>query len=336
MSFRSIIFPYLCVLGILGLPTSLNRSIQEYVMCLWSEMFLWHSSHITDVSINRSYLSSISHKNSLKQEKKKYPHVMANVILHAHGDWSHVLWVDQGENAHPFPIQQNCPVLVDDVLIGIVDFVGHSVSRIRLLSDPFVRPAVRVVRRGIDRYELSCASKKIQSAIEKYPNLMPSKKFSNALHKLLNCFVQKLPEEEGVRLAKGELQGAVSYGSPMLFRGVGFNYEYRDEYGERRDLRTGQKQIAEPKIPLILPGDLLETSGFDGHFPRGLRVATVLSVSPLPEGATSYDILVKSEIPHFEDVEYVTIIPPQPQEVHESPNHFQGMYQNICEEMAKK
>lgn len=110
-------------------------------------------------------------------------------------------------------------------------------------------------------------------------------------------------------LAKGELQGS----GKSLFRarghhlrGVGFNYDFADSEGPARVLRG----VEEAKSPLIKAGDLLVTTGMDGIFPAGLKVAFVTEVAPLNESACSYEIEARTILPNLENLSFVTILPP--------------------------
>jgi len=268
-----------------------------------------------------SHLSSWAHSQAeemrcaLSQAKSlDFPHLVSPVLFQAQTSWSNTLWINAGtETKAPFPITKNCPVLSGNSLIGIIDFVAKNACRVRLLSDPTVHPAVRVVRTNSTNRRALYATKELLNTLENNPDssrpeLIP------ALTRLLSHFAESLPEPAKVRLAKGELLGADHPSEPTVWRGVGFNYDTADSEGEPRDLRTGQRTVHDSKLPLIQPGDLLETSGLDGFFPRGLHVAIVTEVFPLEEGATSYQILAKTEAPEFPHFDFLTIIAPQPQE----------------------
>ena len=248
--------------------------------------------------------------------EEKYPFYIANVVYQANTPWSSTVWIDVGSQTEhvPFAIQKNCPVISRDTLVGVVDYVGTRSSRVRLICDPFVKPAVRVVRGGAHLRQLMAAAQKIRGAVTVQPTLLPKPELAVALTKLLDCLVQSLPADTEMRLAKGELQGAEYPSSPTILRGVGFNYDFGDEEGPSRDLRNGQRSVQDQKILLIKPGDELETSGLDGLFPRGLRVATVATVFPLEEGAISYRILAKIESSEFPNFDYLTVLPTQPQD----------------------
>ncbi len=102
---------------------------------------------------------------------------------------------------------------------------------------------------------------------------------------------------------KGELKGIRKSGfraRSMLLQGVGFNYDFEDEEGPSRDLRSDQ---------IISEGDTLITTGLDGVFPGGLGVGKVTKVHPLKEGASSYEVDLTSFIENFNTISFVTVLP---------------------------
>ncbi len=126
------------------------------------------------------------------------------------------------------------------------------------------------------------------------------------------------------RLAKGELRGALKIVGKGEYRlkGVGFNYDYPDEEGPARDLRTGQIKDSlnkSAKIPLIRVDDLLVTSGLDGVFPADLEVATVTKIYPLKEGDYYYQIEAKPCIENLHDLSLVFVIQPIDFDCHDTP-----------------
>lgn len=244
---------------------------------------------------------------SAEKELGDGPQCVCRVIFQGSAPWDTTLWVDAGRRDG---IVANSPVLVNDILIGIIDFAGDGASRVRLLSDPRVRPAVRVVRATPDVREVVRAIRSLKCFVDGESSIFPRPELSSTFSKLLDCLQQSLPSVQELFLAKGELQGAEYPSSPGIWKGVGFNYEFDDE-GPRRDLRTGQIRPSDQKIALICPGDSLETSGLDGVFPKGLRVAVVEVVFPIEEGAISYTVLARTEAENFPNFEFVTIIPPQ-------------------------
>ena len=117
------------------------------------------------------------------------------------------------------------------------------------------------------------------------------------------------------RLAKGELRGtktpAWRQEQPILM-GVGFNYDFSDEEGPARELRSGKplSQALLPTMPIIQQGDQLETTGLDGIFPPGLEVATVSRITPLQEGDYYYEIEAVPTFTQFHSLNSLYILPP--------------------------
>lgn len=117
-------------------------------------------------------------------------------------------------------------------------------------------------------------------------------------------------------LAKGELQGSsmpLWRTESKILKGTGFNYDFADQEGPGRDLRTGKPldQSKTPAIPIIKTGDLLVTTGMDGVFPAGLEVAVVTKIFPLREGDYYYELEAIPSAESLEDLTFVFILPPQ-------------------------
>lgn len=206
--------------------------------------------------------------------------IPARVIFRSPQSWNSSLWVNVGtadNEGYDRPvIVKNSPVLVGDSVIGILDFVGRRQSRVRLITDSEISLSVRAVRET----QLSDQETK-------------------------KCF-----------LAKGELHGD----SAPLWRtqgeklkGIGFNYDFPDEKGPARDLRSGatvKKDPHLPALPLISIGDRLVTTGMDGVFPEELKVAEVTYIEPLKEGDYYYELEAKPTAGSLEDLSLVFIIAP--------------------------
>lgn len=117
----------------------------------------------------------------------------------------------------------------------------------------------------------------------------------------LNPFVRVV--RKGVYLAKGEMNGRAKPafrrpGTTLL--GTGFNYDFPDKEGPAKGLRED----------ILKPGDLLVTTGLDGVFPKGLKVARVVKVFPLKEGDFYYDLEAESLAGTLNDLEQLHVIPP--------------------------
>jgi hypothetical protein len=323
MSSRTLILPlWASAAVLLGLPEETNQTIQKAAAGAVTSALRNPSSCIPSEE-NENAMAAWAQERDMEDQEAlldaaclddKYPFYVANVVYQANTPWSTTVWIDVGSQTEhvPFVIEKNCPIVFRDILVGVVDYVGTKASRVRLICDPSVKPAVRVVRGGAHSRQLMAAAQQIRGAVTVQPTLLPKPELASTLTKLLDCLIQSLPADSEERLAKGELQGAEYPSSPTLLRGVGFNYDFSDEEGPARDLRNGQRSIQDQKILLIKPGDELETSGLDGVFPRGLRVATVATVFPLEEGAISYRILAKIESSEFPNFDHLTVLPTQP------------------------
>lgn len=197
--------------------------------------------------------------------------IPAKVVFREPASWNSRLWLNVGEKDNEKlrrkVIAKNSPVVVGTALVGVVEHVGPTQSRVRLLSDAGLTPSVRAAR-----------------------------------------------GEE--LLAKGEVHG----NSAPLWRcpnqtlyGIGFNYDYRDQEGPARDLRSGAPLSGSKKgeaLPLLKIGDLLITTGMDGIFPPGLSVGVVTRIGPLKEGACSYELEARAAIGKLHELAHVRVLPP--------------------------
>ncbi len=226
----------------------------------------------------------------------------AQVIYRDPSLWSSSLWVNVGEKTNKAlgkkVIAKNSPVLADNALVGVVEFVGEKQSRVRLITDSGFCPSVRVYRGGLQNRELARQIDILLRLIEKRDDFEKEGILSQ-----LKTFKENLGIywEDGY-LAKGELHGSSSpfwrSRSPLL-KGIGFNYDFPDEYS--RDAK---------KAPILKEGDLLVTTGLDGIFPPGLSVGTVIRIAPQQIGSYAFEIEVRSSICNLNDLQTLFIIPP--------------------------
>ncbi|MCB1107123.1 MAG: hypothetical protein KDK76_03405 [Chlamydiia bacterium] len=117
-------------------------------------------------------------------------------------------------------------------------------------------------------------------------------------------------------LAKGELYGS---SSPLwrkrsdILSGIGFNYDFEDEEGGARELRSGRPLNHlnhEDSLSLIEVGDLLVTTGMDGVFPKDIPVAIVSKLETLREGAVSIEIEARLCCGNLDNLQSVAVLPP--------------------------
>ncbi|MBS0606525.1 MAG: hypothetical protein KF898_01800 [Parachlamydiales bacterium] len=247
----------------------------------------------------------------------------AQVIFREPSSWSSSIWLNVGEQDNlrigkPV-VSKNSPVLVGTSIVGIVEYVGKRQSRVRLVTDSRLRPSVRVARgREQNRYLMEHVEA-LLFAFEVRQDLFSTRDEVQGLSQQLNYLKSLLAHQSGDSyLAKGELYGSSSplwRSRSQVLKGVGFNYDFSDREGASRDLRTGivyghpQNRYAEP-VSILNTGDLLVTTGFDGVFPPGLRVAIVSKVEQLKEGASSYEIEAVSTAGNLDELSHVFVLPP--------------------------
>jgi len=202
--------------------------------------------------------------------------IPARIIFRPQSSWNSSFWVNVGtatnETLGVHTIAKNSPVLVGTSVIGVIDYVGKNQSRVRLITDSNLTPSVRVVRSNFH-------------------------------------------DEDPLFLAKGEIHGS----NKTLWRaqeneliGVGFNYDFADEHGSARDLRTGiptDSDNSELAMSIVQNGDLLVTTGLDGVFPAELPIATVTKVHPLKEGDYTYNLDATPVAGNLDELSLVFIIP---------------------------
>jgi cell shape-determining protein MreC len=256
------------------------------------------------------------------EEESETPPMAARVVYRPFDNWNHSLWVDVGweNNRNPeYPvIAKDSPVVLGNAVVGVVDCVGKRHSRVRLLTDPGVVPSVRVARGRPESLSLLYSVDELLDSVNEQPALLgqtPETRL-NLLTSLETLKADLLSQEVEVYLAKGELcgvQGTQWRKHSPLLHGRGFNYDFSDAKGSSRNLRSGKLEDDPNAAPiaLIRPQDLLVTTGMDGIFPPGLRVATVKEVSPLREGAYTYDLTAKPAASSLQTLTTVFILPPQ-------------------------
>ncbi len=230
--------------------------------------------------------------------------VSCRVIFREPASWSSSFWINVGERTNKIlaknVIAKNSPVVVGTSIVGVVEYVGYRRSRVRLISDSGLTPSVRAVRGGEQN---RCVLEHLDAVLE---DLSTRGEFRAGFDVLNGVKKAVLAKTESVYLAKGEVTGnsAPLWRSRGLkLRGVGFNYDFADEEGPARPLLSSEQ-------PLIKEGDLLVTTGMDGVFPAGLRVAQVTKIEPLREGGTSYELEAKAAAGNLDELVYVSVFPP--------------------------
>lgn len=247
--------------------------------------------------------------------------VPARVIFRSPSSWSSSLWIDAGraenEEIGREVIQVNSPVVVGDAIVGVVDYVGLHQSRVRLITDSGLRPSVRVARGAPQDLYMIEHLQALSGALATRNDLFENSREKNLALKSLEKIKETLqPERESLLLAKGEMHGSSqplwrSHGQKL--KGIGFNYDYPDNEGPARDLRSGEPLNAPDGFkaePLIKEDDLLVTTGFDGLFPPGLRVASVTMIHLLREGDYFYELEALPSAGDLNELSLLFVLPP--------------------------
>jgi rod shape-determining protein MreC len=243
------------------------------------------------------------------------PSIIGKVIFRETASWSSSFWINLGEKTNQALgkklIAKNSPVVVGTSVLGIVEYVGQHRSRVRLITDSSIAPSVRILRGSEQTKVIADQARKLLVMLESYNGISKDQ----PIKKELNQFLQNLhPDKENFYLAKGEMRGMrgpLFRSRNALLQGVGFNYDFEDEEGPSRDLRSGKPvNQATEEVALVKKGDVLVTTGMDGIFPAGLRVGQVTEVHPLREGASAYELDALPLIGNFDNISFVAVLPP--------------------------
>lgn len=240
--------------------------------------------------------------------------IPARVIFRSPNSWSSSIWINVGAKDNnqlgKNVISRNSPVIIGNSVVGVIDYVGKRQSRVRLITDSAVAPSVRAVRGQPQNRRLIDSIAALQLDLAE---LLPENEY---LQEELDSAVRELAREgRSWYLAKGELRG----NSEPLWRaagsqlqGIGFNYDFADSFGPARDLRTGEPIGADGEpISILEEEDLLVTTGMDGIFPPGLRVAKVTRVEMLREGDYYYELQAIPTAGDLNELNLVFVIPSQ-------------------------
>ncbi len=258
-------------------------------------------------------------KGILKSELQAIP---AKIIYREPISWSSSIWINVGEKNNQklqkVIVKKDSPVVLGNSLVGIVEYVGKTKSRVRLITDSGLVPSVRVVRGPMQDRALYRLIKNLSELLHTKETLFETAKEKKEMMSHLENLMNRLSAANDDKyLAKGELSGSnqpLWRSKNQILKGIGFNYDYADGEGPSRDLRTGKVMVESGEkheaSPIIQLGDLLVTTGMDGIFPAGLHVATVSKIKDLDKGDYSYEIEAKPTALNMNELEIVFVIPP--------------------------
>lgn len=262
-------------------------------------------------------------QNTFKITQRRMHALPARVIFRSFDTWNSFLWINIGESINrdmqSVAIAKNSPVVIGKSIVGIIDYVGEHQARVRLISDSRLTPSVRATRGGEQDFLLSEKIEGLLHQMHDKKNLPISSEEQTKLFRLLLHLQQNLqPFKKTWYLAKGKLLGSMysaKLGQSVYLRGVGFNYDFSDEEGGNRDLRSGKiNQSQEEVTPILKVNDILITTGMDGLFPPGFEVAVVTRVGLLKEGDYFYDLEARPIVNSLEELTLVFVLPPMTSE----------------------
>lgn len=316
-SYKKYLWLLLALLFLLGLPLGLVEKGRMSLIALFShawkpseksssEQYLELENHLLRIELGklRALLDEGEEVARLAEQTYVQP---AQVIYRDPGMWMSAFWVNVGEETNQQIgkkiIVQNSPVVCGCGVVGVIDYVGKRQSRVRLITDMALKPSVRAAR-GLPQ----------NAAFVQHIDAVLARVKEKTVCDCLNKIRESLDTDaETWFLAKGVICGA---GAPLWrnrmysLKGYGFNYDFPDAEGVARELSTGKPLEGEGRaIAIIKENDLLVTTGMDGVFPVGLKVAEVTRVYPLREGAYTYEIDAVPVIKNLDSLQTVFIIP---------------------------
>jgi rod shape-determining protein MreC len=270
----------------------------------------------TDSTYYQSYIERM--KKGLEAKIQAMP---GRVIFRSLDTWNSFLWINVGSADNPSPpekqiIAKNSPAVVGNSIVGVVDYVGPHQSRICLITDSRITPSVRAVRGGVKEMAVGDHLDVVLNAFRRKNNQWMQEHERQTLIKMLKNIKSAMrPGGQSWYLAKGELEGSVQPSgrtSGQILRGTGFNYDFSDEEGSGRDLRTGNlvDNPQDKPVPILKINDLLVTTGMDGIFPPDFKVATVTKIDLLKEGDYYYELEAEPTAGHLDNLSLLFILPP--------------------------
>lgn len=154
LSNRSFLMLLLTLVILLGLSYGVVRKFQGTVVGLTS-WWWWGASPVEEERLrleNHLLKNRLSELELLLDSKEPIDALPARVISRAVSNWNSTFWINVGERDNErlgrVVVTKDSPVVVGDALVGVVEFVDTKRSRVRLITDPDLKVAVRALREG--------------------------------------------------------------------------------------------------------------------------------------------------------------------------------------------
>ena len=235
----------------------------------------------------------------------------AKVIYREPASWSSSVWINIGEKANQklgkTVVAKNSPVLVGKSIVGVVEHVGSSQSRVRLITDSGLVPSVRALRGETQNKALLEDVDELINGLKGREELY-TKDVASALQGLKNKLAQ---EREITTSPKESSTGRRAHSGVRATKFL----KASDSIMILPMRKALPRPLRSEELPLLKVGDLLVTTGMDRIFPAGFWVATVSNVHVLREGACAYEIEANATAGNLDDLTHVTVLPP----VHSEP-----------------
>ena len=320
---KSFLVLFVAILLVMSFPLTTSESIRGFFASMFSPLWeVFNPDKGVPSQNNRESVHTDPYQNSMPDiPEPSRDAVAARIIFRSPSTWNSSLWINVGQETNesyekPL-VAKNSPVLVGDCVVGVIDYVGRKQSRVRLITDSGLVPSVRVARGGEQNRALAENVNDLISYIHTHGEFFEDPKEKSYLEEALQKFKYKLFEKRHTwYLAKGEIHGQ-SHPSwrtdGHILKGSGFNYDFEDEWGPARDLRTGEPLIANKEfksMPLVKIHDLLITTGMDGVFPPHLKIGTVTKIDLLREGDYSFELEAKPSVGNLDELNWVYVIAP--------------------------
>lgn len=170
---------------------------------------------------------------------------LSKILLRPLEKWSSSLWIERPLQS-PFPVEEDCPVVAGEQLLGLVEKVEGNACYVRLLGDPMMKVAVELLEMEKNHSE----------------------------------------QKEGLpvkTLKLKTLRGAVEGIEPPYWGGSG-NLMKGELYLHPHDRLHLPHPLPLEQLSQDLLHTVLVTSGLDGAFPRGLVVGEITKVIAPLEG----------------------------------------------------
>ena len=166
---RNKIFKYslliLVFMLVLSIPPKKMHRLRARLVskALKMESLIFHSKEDKIKNLEKQLLQLKEHNQTLIQQLLKldgqnfptdYTHV-AKVIFRDPAFWASSLLIDKGMRDENFPIEKNSPVLSNGYLIGIVEEVFETFSKVRLITDKNLQFSIRKKPTSLTENKLS-------------------------------------------------------------------------------------------------------------------------------------------------------------------------------------